>query len=142
MRLRSTWSILNLSIITTSLSNIALGNVQSNIGKLCNSARELSEDLSIVFTIATPSSFACDANILTQLAMKGATTMSCLCSSRIPLSSLSKHSRSLRISTAIRQADCTSNNVSWCPASILLDFISKSSQIIFRPIQSCLNINN
>lgn len=75
--------------------------------------------------------------MFTQLAMNGITVTSCLCSSSMPLSNLSKHSRSLRISTAMRHADCTSSNVSQCSESASFELVCSSSQTSFRPVRAC-----
>ena len=62
--------------------------------------------------ILIPASFAWDENIFTQSDMNGITGVSSLCKSSMPLSILSKHNKSLRISTAASHDVLTLSSIS------------------------------
>ena len=61
---------------------------------------------------STPSPLACVENNLILSTKNGNTATCCLCSSNIPLSNMSKHNKSFKISTAVLHAAVTSDTVS------------------------------
>ena len=113
-----TWSILNLSMNTVSLSiSDEIEREGQGLGFSLITRPTVSSPSLLEKDMVTPPSLACAENILTQSDIKESTGTSCLCTTSIPLSILSKQRRSLRISSVVLHATFTSSRISLLSAS-------------------------